>query len=156
MRPLFTGSQPSRSFAPRWRQPLMKARINPALSRVISSGIPYPSWASELPAHVMADHEVPVELQEAAQIDGANGSRRFWYITLPSISPVLLFSTIIGIIQSLQLFTQPYVVSTIVGNGSGIVANNLGYPQNSMLFWASMSAMMMVVTDSDHNYDDKR
>ncbi|TFC70550.1 sugar ABC transporter permease [Cryobacterium sp. TMT2-4] len=82
--------------------------------------------------------EVPVELQEAAQIDGANGSRRFWYITLPSISPVLLFSTIIGIIQSLQLFTQPYVVSTIVGNGSGIVANNLGYPQNSMLFFTEV------------------
>jgi multiple sugar transport system permease protein len=82
--------------------------------------------------------EVPVELQEAAQLDGANGSRRFWHITLPSISPVLLFSTIIGIIQSLQLFTQPYVVSTIVGSGSGTAANNLGYPQNSMLFFTEV------------------
>lgn len=82
--------------------------------------------------------EVPVELQEAAQIDGANGGKRFWYISLPSIAPVLLFTTIIGIIQSLQLFTQPYVVSTIVGSGSGTAANNLGYPQNSMLFFTEV------------------
>lgn len=82
--------------------------------------------------------EVPIELQEAAQLDGANASRRFWHITLPSISPVLLFSTIIGIIQSLQIFTQPYVVSTIVGSGSGTAANNLGYPQNSMLFFTEV------------------
>lgn len=82
--------------------------------------------------------EVPVELQEAAQLDGANGRQRFRHITLPSISAVLLFSTIIGIIQSLQIFTQPFVVSTIVGSGSGTAANNLGYPQNSMLFFTEV------------------
>lgn len=82
--------------------------------------------------------EVPVELQEAAQLDGANGRRRFWSITLPSISPVLLFSTVIGVIQSLQIFTQPYVVSSVVGNGSGTTANNLGAPENSMLFFTEV------------------
>ncbi|WP_082474010.1 carbohydrate ABC transporter permease [Curtobacterium sp. Leaf261] len=82
--------------------------------------------------------DVPEELQEAAQLDGANGRQRYWHITLPTIAPVLLFSTIIGVIQSLQLFTQPYVVSTILGSGSGTTANNLGYPQNSMLFFTEV------------------
>lgn len=82
--------------------------------------------------------EVPIEMQEAAQLDGANGWRRFWHITLPTISPVILFSTIMGVIGSLQLFAQPYVVSTVIGGGSGVTADNIGYPQNTLLFFTEV------------------
>lgn len=79
--------------------------------------------------------DVPAELEEAAALDGAGAVRRFRHITLPMISPVLLFATIMGVIQSLQIFTQPYVVSTVLGSGSGVSTDSLGYPQNSTLFF---------------------
>lgn len=85
-----------------------------------------------------AINEVPQEQIEAAQLDGAGPVRRFVNITLPTISPVLLFATINGVIASLQLFAQPYVVSTVVGGGSGTTADNLGYPQNTLLFFTEV------------------
>ncbi|BDI22177.1 carbohydrate ABC transporter permease [Herbiconiux sp. L3-i23] len=85
-----------------------------------------------------AVNEVPQEQLEAAQIDGAGPLRRFWSITIPTISPVLLFATITGVIASLQLFSQPYVVSTVIGGGSGSAADNLGYPQNTLLFFTQV------------------
>lgn len=49
---------------------------------------------------------VPEELLESAQIDGASAFQRFFHITLPMISPVILYTTITGIIGAMQLFTQ--------------------------------------------------
>lgn len=54
---------------------------------------------------------VPTELYEAASLDGANAVHRFWHITLPSISPVLLFTLITGIIASFQTFTQVSIMT---------------------------------------------
>lgn len=54
---------------------------------------------------------VPTELYEAASIDGATAWKRFWHITLPMISPVILFTFITGMIGALQVFTQAYVMS---------------------------------------------
>lgn len=55
---------------------------------------------------------VPTALHEAAAIDGANAWRRFWRITLPLISPVILFSLITGVIGSFQVFTQSFVLTS--------------------------------------------
>jgi multiple sugar transport system permease protein len=80
--------------------------------------------------------DVPVSLYEAAAIDGANGLQRMRYITLPTISPVILFAVVIGVIQSMQYFTEPYVASTVTGGGAGsLEANALGYPEQSTLFY---------------------
>ena len=49
---------------------------------------------------------VPEHLLEAAEIDGANGYQRFFRITLPMISPVILYTMITGMIGAMQLFTQ--------------------------------------------------
>lgn len=54
--------------------------------------------------------EIPEELYEAARIDGASPPRRFWHITLPGISPVILFNVVVGIIGALQIFALPYVM----------------------------------------------
>jgi multiple sugar transport system permease protein len=54
---------------------------------------------------------VPAHLYEAAEIDGASLSRRFWHITLPIISPAILFTLIMGVIGSFQVFTQAYVMT---------------------------------------------
>jgi len=80
---------------------------------------------------------VPRQLYEAADIEGAKGRQKFRYVTLPMISPVIFFSLVIGVIYGFQLFTQAYVAS-IAASGSSVtdVAGNLGFPQGSMLFYS--------------------
>jgi len=67
--------------------------------------------------------DVPVELYEAAEIDGSGRWQRFWNITLPQISPVIFFNVVTGLIGAMQVFTQGYIV-TQAGGG----------PDNSLLF----------------------
>jgi len=54
--------------------------------------------------------DIPRDLYEAAHIDGASVARRFWHITLPGLSPIILFNVIVGIINALQVFALPYVI----------------------------------------------
>ena len=54
---------------------------------------------------------IPEELYEAARIDGADALRRFWYITLPSLGPTMLFVAVITMIGYFQLFVEPYVMT---------------------------------------------
>ncbi len=54
---------------------------------------------------------VPRSLYEAAEIDGASLWARFWSVTMPALSPVLLFNLIMGIIGSFQVFTQAYIMT---------------------------------------------
>ena len=54
---------------------------------------------------------VPRELIEAARTDGAGGWRIFRKITVPMISPSILFTVTVGVIGTLQLFDQPYVLT---------------------------------------------
>jgi multiple sugar transport system permease protein len=82
--------------------------------------------------------DVPRHLYESAELDGAGGIRRLLYVTLPSVSPVLLFAVVIGVIDALQYFTQAYVAASIVGGGAGQAAepaNRLGYPEGSTMFY---------------------
>jgi multiple sugar transport system permease protein len=51
------------------------------------------------------------DVLEAADLDGATGWRRFWDITLPMLSPTLLFAAVIGIIGALQVFAEPFVMT---------------------------------------------
>ncbi|MHB1007775.1 MAG: carbohydrate ABC transporter permease [Propionibacteriaceae bacterium] len=59
---------------------------------------------------------VPVSLYESAQLDGAGALQRILRITLPMISPTIFFNLILGIIGSLQVFTQPYIFSQLNQN----------------------------------------
>jgi multiple sugar transport system permease protein len=54
---------------------------------------------------------VPEEFYEAAEIDGANAWHKFINITLPMISPALLFNLIMGVIGALQVFTTAYTAT---------------------------------------------
>ncbi|MFJ3902910.1 carbohydrate ABC transporter permease [Streptomyces sp. NPDC090025] len=75
--------------------------------------------------------DVPAELYEAAALDGAGPWYRFRYVTLPAISPVLLFSAVTGVIGALQYFTQAMVAAEAAG---GIHSGaNPGYPEGSTL-----------------------
>jgi multiple sugar transport system permease protein len=54
---------------------------------------------------------VPKELHESAEIDGANAVQRFFNITLPMISPVILFNLILGVIGSFSVFSLAYIAT---------------------------------------------
>src|SRR5690348_9210799 len=82
--------------------------------------------------------DVPQHLYESAELDGAGPLRRLRWVTLPTISPVILFSVVLGVIQGLQYFTQAYVAASIAAgqaSQAGDTVNNLGYPQDSTLFY---------------------
>ena len=61
---------------------------------------------------------VPREYYEAADVDGANGWRKFWHITLPLIVPSIFFQTIISTINAFQAFEFIYVLTRTAGGGS--------------------------------------
>jgi ABC-type sugar transport system permease subunit len=60
---------------------------------------------------VAALQDVPLELHEAALLDGAGHWRRFASVTLPSIRQALLFASVMAVIASLQVFDQVYVMT---------------------------------------------
>jgi multiple sugar transport system permease protein len=74
---------------------------------------------STLIIYMAAIRDIPQELYEAAQMDGAGPWRRFVNITWPKLTPVTLFQVIVVMISYLQIFTQPYLLTqaTAVGNG---------------------------------------
>lgn len=59
--------------------------------------------------------DVPTQLYEAASLDGAGKLAQFRHVTLPMLSPVILFNLIMGLIGSFQYFTQAYVISKGTG-----------------------------------------
>jgi multiple sugar transport system permease protein len=54
---------------------------------------------------------VPEILYDAAKVDGAGTLRQFWHVTLPMVSPVILFCLIISIIASFQVFDLAYIMT---------------------------------------------
>jgi multiple sugar transport system permease protein len=65
--------------------------------------------------------DIPEYLYEAAELDGASRIRKLWHVTLPMVSPVILFNAVMGVVGSFQVFTQAFVMTK-------------GGPNNSTLF----------------------
>jgi ABC-type sugar transport system permease subunit/ABC-type glycerol-3-phosphate transport system substrate-binding protein len=63
--------------------------------------------------------EVPVAIYEAADLDGAGWWGKIWHISVPSIAPVIYFNLVMGVINSLQIFAQPYIMLNENGTISG-------------------------------------
>jgi len=100
------------------------------LNEVLRSvGLPAPNWLSDTawskPAlalmalwgagnamviYLAGLQDVPTEMFEAAELDGAGWWARTRNVTLPFLSPVILFNGIMGIIGTLQVFAEPYVM----------------------------------------------
>jgi multiple sugar transport system permease protein len=65
---------------------------------------------------------IPQHLYEAAEIDGATAIERFFNVTIPMMSPVILFNLVMGVIGSFQIFTPAYIMTN-------------GGPANASLFY---------------------
>jgi len=67
--------------------------------------------------------DVPRQLYEAAELDGANSWQKFTNITIPMISPAIFYNLVIGLIMSFQYFTEPFIMTN-------------GAPVDSTLFYS--------------------
>ncbi len=117
--------------------------INAALARV---GIDGPSWLTDerwalralifmslwgfggsMLIYLAGLQSVPKELYEAAQVDGASRFRQHLHVTVPMLSSVTFFNLIMGIIASLQVFAEPFVLTQGGPNNSTLLLSVLLY-----------------------------
>lgn len=89
---------PTWLFSPTWAKPSL------VLMNACQSG---GHMLVFLAALLRADRVV----HEAAMLDGAGAVGRFWRITLPQLSPAILFNATTGVVFSMQAFNQPYLLS---------------------------------------------
>ncbi|WP_453991364.1 carbohydrate ABC transporter permease [Bacillus nitroreducens] len=92
---------------------------------------------------------IPEELYEAANIDGANSIQQFFYVTLPSLMPTIVSSSILAVVGSLKTFDMFYVM---LGGGSGSATEILGtymYKQSfinfNMGYGSAIASMMFIL-----------
>ena len=55
--------------------------------------------------------DIPAELHDAAEVDGANGLQRFWFVTLPLLRPVISMVLTLQLISTMRIFSQVYVMT---------------------------------------------
>ncbi len=95
--------------------------------------------------------QIPQEYYEAASVDGASKVRQFFSITIPLLSPVILFNLVIQIIGAFQAFTQAY----IIGGGKGGVLNSTlfytlhlyiqGWTYHEMGYASAMAWVLLII-----------
>jgi multiple sugar transport system permease protein len=93
-------------------------------------------------------HNIPATLYESARVEGAGPIRQFFSITLPLLTPTILFNLITGISGALQIFTQSFIM-TNGGPDNGtlfymlyLYNNAFGYAQ---LGYASAMALLLFI-----------
>jgi ABC-type sugar transport system permease subunit/ABC-type glycerol-3-phosphate transport system substrate-binding protein len=109
-------AQPFHLDVPLWLQDPRFSKSALILMGVWSVGGSMVIWLAGL-------QSIPRQLYEAASIDGAGPLRRFWHVTLPMLGPYILFNSVVGLIGTMQIFTEAYVMT-----GGG--------PLDSTLFYA--------------------
>ncbi len=89
--------------APQWLSDAHYAKLALVLMSVWGAG-------NAMLIYLAGLQDVPVQLYEAAELDGAGWLSKTWNVTLPMLSPVILFNGVMGIIGALQVFTIPYIM----------------------------------------------
>lgn len=94
---------------------------------------------------------IPSSLYEAAELDGAGVLNRFFKITLPLMTPVILYSLINGISSGLQVFTQSYIITRGGPQKSTeflvyYLYNNTFNYSNQMGYAAAMGVVLFLIT----------
>jgi multiple sugar transport system permease protein len=98
---------------------VLKSLEMPVIRFLSSPGLAKPSliminaWSSgtAMVIFLAALQNVPREYYEAAIVDGANAWHKFWFITIPMTSPVILYNLIIAFIWGFQDFTLPMLLT---------------------------------------------
>ena len=106
--------------------------------------------------------EIPVSMDEAAEIDGANRRQKFRYVTLPMLTPTIFMVVVLSMISYIQCFDEPYVLPQ---GGPGIStttvslniyrnfqAQNISYASILSVF---LFVIIMIVTIIQFKISDK-
>ena len=86
---------------------------------------------------------IPTMYYEAAELDGASSIQQFRHVTLPMLSPIVLFNLITGIIAALQVFAQVFIITG--GHNSGATMIVPAVYQNAFNFYQMGDASTMSV-----------
>lgn len=95
--------------------------------------------------------QIPTTYYEAAKIDGAGSVRRFFSITLPCLSPVILFNLVMQLISGFMSFTQVYIISNGTGdpndatNFIALYTYNQAFKYNEMGYASSIAWVLLVI-----------
>jgi multiple sugar transport system permease protein len=92
---------------------------------------------------------VPPELREAASIDGANAMQSFRHVTLPLLSPVLMYLLILNVLWALQTVVQPLLM-TSNGGVSGMGTSSGAQPGSSDFFMVNVYQQFF--TNNEYGY----
>jgi N,N'-diacetylchitobiose transport system permease protein len=95
--------------------------------------------------------QIPVELHEAAMLDGAGFVDRFRYISFPALKPILLILTSLSVLWDFRVFTQIYVLQKAGGvtrdtNLLGVYSYNVMIGQNRYDVGAVIAIVMVLIT----------
>ena len=95
--------------------------------------------------------DIPAEVREAAQVDGASGLQRFWYITTPMLSATTFFLVVMNVIWSFQVFDVVYVMTNGgPGNDTEMLvtyAYDQGFgPTRDFGYGSTVGVMLFVLT----------
>jgi multiple sugar transport system permease protein len=101
-------AEPFRFGLPPWLQDPSWSKPSLILMNLWKAGGAMIIWLAGL-------QSIPSELYEAASIDGAGPWRRFTNVTLPMLSPFILFNLIIGLIGTMQIFGEAYIMTSPPG-----------------------------------------
>jgi multiple sugar transport system permease protein len=92
---------------------------------------------------------VPPHFYEAARLDGAGAWKRFWHVTLPMMSPTLLFTCIITVVGAFQIFDPMFIMTS---GGPGISTTSIvlyiyqtGFQSFQMGYAATLALVVFVV-----------
>lgn len=92
---------------------------------------------------------IPNDYYEAATIDGANAFHKFVKITIPMLKPVILFSTILSTIGTLNLFTEPYLLTNGGPNNStislGLYIYRQAFQSLNLTYAATISLAILLI-----------
>lgn len=105
-------SGPSWLFDPQWTKPAL------ILMRLWSVG-------GAMLLYLATLQNVPKQLYESAEVDGAGFTRQFFHITLPMITPIIFYDVVTSTIGAFQIFQEAYVMTE----------GGTGGPANSLLFY---------------------
>jgi multiple sugar transport system permease protein len=88
---------------------------------------------------------IPEELYEVARVDGANAARRFVWITLPLLTPVIMFQLIWGLVIAANVFVEPILLSPGLQQGLGSTV-----PTQNVTF--NLYALQRIFGEGDFGY----
>ena len=95
---------------------------------------------------------IPITLYEAAEIDGAGAWNKFWNITLPMMTPIILYDIILGLSLGLQVFTQAFIIGNSVGDPAQSLLTYVNYlylnafRYSQMGYAAALSWVLFIIT----------